>query len=387
MKKWLRIMGVSALGLSLLTAGGALWKREELARLWAVNSLFEPDRIVANFSNMDRAFLNVPLTMSGDPLPLAPTDPVPLPRGTDAWLTERAVTALVVLRGGEITHESYHLGTSAADRRISWSVAKSFLSLLTGILLDEQVLALTDPITRHVPALAATAYDGATVEDVLQMESGVEFDEDYLARNSDINRMGRELALGGTLDGFAAGLSARARAPGEAMQYVSMDTHVLGMVLRGATGREIPELLSERLLGPMGAEGPGYYLTDGSGVAFVLGGLNLTTLDYARFGLLVARDGRRGERQIVPADWVRRATTASARTAPGETRYGYQFWIPAEPRSGEVLARGIYGQYVYVDRARDIVVAVNAADRSFREPGAFEASVEMMRAIADAQMR
>ena len=385
MRTVLRRAGLGALAILLAAGAAATWKREEIARLLAVNSLFAPDKIVANFSHMDRAFLSVPLP-GGDrvtPLPAGPA--VALPDVAARWVTDRAVTGLVVLDRGRITHESYHLGTGPDDLRISWSVAKSFLSLLTGILVEDGALTLADPVVRHVPGLAGSAYDGATVEDVLQMESGVAFDEDYLDPDSDINRMGRELALGGTLDGFTAALSRRDRTPGSAMRYVSMDTHVLGMVLRGATGRDIPDLLAEHLTRPMGLESAAYYVTDGAGTAFVLGGLNMVTRDYARMGLLVAQDGRLGNRQIVPSDWIARATAPSARTAPGATGYGYQWWIPADARPGEVMARGVYGQYVYIDRVRDVVVAVNAADRGFRDPGAWTATLAALRAISDAQ--
>jgi CubicO group peptidase (beta-lactamase class C family) len=366
------------------TAAG-FWKREEIGRLVAVNTLFAPDRIVANFSDMDRAFLTVALpSRPGAPLPNGPA--MTLPAEATPWIDDRAVTGLVVLRGGSVRHESYHLGTGRDDLRISWSLAKSVLSLLTGILIEEGHLALSDPVTTHAPLLIGSAYDGATVEDVLQMESGVTFDEDYLDRGSDINRMGRVLALGGTLDDFTAALRESWTSPGSAMRYVSMDTHVLGMVLRGATGETVPDLVSDRLAGPLGI-GPGYYLTDGTGVAFVLGGLNLTTRDYARIGQVVVDGGRVDGRQVVPEAWIDASTRPSARTRPGRMRYGYQWWMPADARPGEAFGQGIYGQFLYVDRMRDVVIAVNAADRAFRAPGVQDANIAMLRRIAAATDR
>jgi hypothetical protein len=224
------------------------------------------------------------------------------------------------------------------------------------------------------------------VRDVLTMQSGVRFDEDYADPRSDINRMGRVIALGGTLDGFAAALEARDRPPGEAWAYVSIDTHVLGMVLRGATGRPVAELMSERLIGPLGLEAAPYYIADGEGVAFVLGGLNLTLRDYARFGLMVAQEGRIGGRQVVPEAWIEASTAPQAATAPGAIGYGYQWWIPDDARPGEVLARGVYGQYLYIDRARDVVVAVTAANRDFLAAGQYAAALRALRAISDALM-
>ena len=215
-----------------------------------------------------------------------------MPDGLDKWAADRSVTALVVLKGGSLAHESYYMDTTPEDLRISWSVAKSFLSALMGIVVaDGGIVSIDEQVTKYAPDLIGTAYDGATIRNVLNMASGVTFDEDYLDFKSDINKMGRVLAMGGSMDKFAAGLERRDRAPGQAWQYVSIDTHVLGMVIRGATGRSIPDLMVEKLLTPLGLEADPYFLTDGNGVAFVLGGLNLRTRDYARFGQMFLQGG------------------------------------------------------------------------------------------------
>ncbi|WP_150121487.1 serine hydrolase, partial [Sulfitobacter sp. HI0023] len=110
-----------------------------------------------------------------------------LPAGVDDWVAERAVTGLVVMKNGEIVYENYFLSTAPEDRRIAWSVSKSYLSALIGILLDEGAIAsLDDPVTQYAPALEGTAYDGATIRNVLNMASGVTFNEDYLDYDSDI---------------------------------------------------------------------------------------------------------------------------------------------------------------------------------------------------------
>lgn len=381
--KWLTRI-VLALVLAALVVG--LWKREEIKRLMAVNTLFDEGRIVSNFSNMDRAFLSVPVPRGAGPVSDLPQGTaMTLPEGVADWIERRAVTSLLVLHEGRIVHESYHRGTGPGDRRISWSVAKSFLSALFGIAVAEgHIVSLDDPVTAYAPMLAGSVYEGPTIRHLLQMTSGVDFDEDYLDYESDINRMGRVLALGGTMDGFAASLTARAAPPGTRWHYVSIDTHVLAMVLRGATGRALPGLMSEKLIVPLGFEAEPYFLTDGEGVAFALGGLNVTTRDYARFGLMVARMGRHGGVQIVPEDWIAASTTPSAPTEPGKLQYGYHWWMPSDAHSGEVFGHGIYGQYIYIDRARDAVIVVTSADRGFREPGVKEGNIEILRRIAAA---
>ena len=381
--KWaIRIL--LALVVALVVVG--LWKREEIARLWAVNTLFDADRIVANFSNMERAFLTLPVPRGDGPVSPLPQGPaMTLPEGVADWIEARAVTSLLVLHEGRVVHEGYLRGSRAEDRRISWSVAKSFLSALFGIAVaDGQIASLDDPVTRYAPQLQGSAYDGTSIRQLLQMTSGLEFDEDYLDYDSDINRMGRVLALGGTMDGFAAGLTVRAAPPGTRWKYVSIDTHALAMVLRGATGRDLPGLLSEQIIQPLGFEAEPYYLSDGEGVAFALGGLNVTTRDYARFGLMVEQMGRYQGRQIVPEDWITASTSPSAPTPEGALQYGYQWWMPADSHAGEVFGHGIYGQYIYIDRARDAVIVVTSADRGFREPGVTTGNIAMLRRIAAA---
>lgn len=380
--KWL---GRILLMLVLAVVAIGLWKREEITRLLAVNSLFSEKKIVSNFSNMDSAFLHTTVGRGDGPTSALSYGPeTTLPATVDPWIETRSVTALVVLKSGKIVYENYFQGTTAEDRRISWSVAKSYLSVLVGILLDEgKIDSIDDPITKYAPSLKDTAYDGATLRNVLQMASGVVFDEDYLDKGSDINRMGRVLALGGKMDDFAAGLTETFAEPGEMWQYVSIDTHVVGMVVRGATGRSVADLLSEKVITPLGLEYDPYYLTDGVGTAFVLGGLNMTTRDYARFGQMVLQGGTWQGQQIVPTNWIKASTTPSAPTATGEIGYGYQWWIPVGSAPGEFMGRGIYGQYIYIDTARGVVIATNAADRKFREDGVAEQNVEIFRQIAE----
>lgn len=379
--KWLgRILVLLILAAAVVYA----WKREEITRLLAANSLFSEEKIVANFSNMNTAFLTKVVDRGTDAISDLPIGPqAVMPPEFDKWVKDRTVTAMVVLKDGALVHESYYQGTDPDDLRISWSVAKSYLSALFGIVMAEgHIASLDDPVIKYAPSLKGGAYDGASVRNVLQMSSGVTFDEDYFDPKSDINRMGRVIALGGTMDGFAQDLTETFVEPGTRWQYVSIDTHVLGMVIRGATGRDITGLLSEKVIAPLGLEKSPQYIVDGTGVAFVLGGLNLRTRDYARFGQMFLQNGMYGGVQVVPADWVAASTVASANTAPGKTSYGYQWWIPVGASKGEFLGRGIYGQYIYVNQPLGVVIATNAADRKFKDKGIDASNVAMFRQIA-----
>ena len=378
-KRYKFATGATAL---LLVAG--IWKAPEINRLLIVNSMFEEDKIVYNFSHMNDGFFSVPLNQASQ-------TPSPLPEKLDyiaddkflSFLEDRNVTSIVASKNGVIHYENYLLDTAKSDKRISWSVAKSFLSALMGIMIEQgKIESIDDKVIKYAPELADSAYKDATIKNVLQMSSGVIFDEDYLDKSSDINKMARTLALGGTMDDFTISKKDSFAAPGETWQYVSIDTHVLGMVIRGASGQDIPTLMRENIIDQLGFESDGYYLTDGVGVSFVLGGLNLTTRDYLRFGLMIENDGVYDGEQIVPAQWIKDSTQASANTAEGELHYGYQWWMASDLREGEFFAHGIYSQYIYIDKTRDVVIAVNSADRKFKEEGRKEEFIAMLRKIA-----
>ena len=385
MRRFLRILLRILLVLLLIGAGAAYVKRADIARLMAVQTLFDESRIVANFSQMDRLFHSRVLDRGPGPVSALPMGvPETLPAAAEDWVKRRAVTALVILRDGQITYERYYKGTGREDLRISWSMAKSVLSALFGTLVAEGAIPDLDAqVVDFVPALKGSAYDGVSIRDVLTMTSGVHFDEDYMKFSSDINRMGRVLGLGGSMDGFAASLKTRDTEPGSHMHYVSVDTHVLGMVIKGATGRDPVDLMAERIIAPMGLEASPVMLTDGEGTGFVLGGLNLRSRDYARIGQMFLQGGFWNGRQIVPADWVAASTSHQAADGAG---YGYQWWVPKDNADfgKDYMAQGIYGQFIYINPARKVVIAVNAVDLGFAAAGVTDENLAMFRQLAQA---
>ena len=385
MKRVLKWAGRGLLALVLASTVIGVWKRAEITRLYGVVTLFDQGNIVQNFSHMNDLFFNAPMPRGDGPVSALPQGaPYELTAAAQDWIVARSVTGIVILKDGQLGHESYYLGTGPDDLRISWSLSKSFIASLVGILLaDGTIDSIDAPLTQYAPELIGSAYDGATLRNVLQMSSGVNFNEDYLDFWSDINRMGRVLALGGTLNGFAAGLNQHFAVPGTAWHYCSFDTHVLGMIIAGAAGRPVRELMAEKIMVPLGLEAAPYDLTDGAGVDFVIGGLNLRTRDYARFGQMIAQGGIWQGQQIVPADWINAATVPSAKTTADEYGYGYQWWIPQGWEAGEFTGIGIYGQYIYINRRLNVVIAVNSADTGFEEPGAEHRNFDMIRAIAN----
>ena len=398
MKTFLKIL----LGLVGLIAVLIALNFSKIKRLQNVNTLFNADKIVHNFSHMNEAFLFNQLDGSPTPQPWE-TNPKPLPETVTIAGNERNLadllerldtTAFIVIQDGKILNEQYFKGTGQTDHRISWSVAKSFMSGLYGNAVESgQIKSLDDTVESYVPALKGSAYEGATIRNVLNMASGITFDENYMDPKSDINDMGRVLGLGGSMDKYAAGLTARDVPAGERWKYVSIDTHVAAMVLRAATGKSLHELFNETYSANLGFEGEPYYMTDGKNVAFALGGLNLTTRDYAKFGQLFLQGGEFNGKQVIPADWVAESTVHSAltRSDRGGTGYGYQWWVPMPqegPNAGDFFAVGIYGQYIYVNPARNLVIAKNAADREFAYEmegygHSMNVNVDMFRSLAD----
>lgn len=191
MRTFYKWMGRSLLTIIITLAIIYVWKSDEISRLYSVVTLYDEDKIVANFSNMNLAFPHKEVNRGSGPVSILEAGPqIQSSEALTRWTQERSVTALVILKDGALVHESYYQGTKETDRRMSFSVAKSFLSALLGVVVEEgYIAALNDPVIKYAKSLQGTAYDKSSILNVLQMSSGVTFDEDYSAFNSDINRM------------------------------------------------------------------------------------------------------------------------------------------------------------------------------------------------------
>lgn len=397
MKSFLLKVGLAFI--VIIVALAAFYKTE-LKQLYHTVRLFHADVIVQNFSRMESLAPSVTIART-EPVIEWGKAPAELPETIlyegkefelNQWLVDSSTTALVVIKGDDLVYEGYYQGTGEFDQRISWSMAKSFLSAIFGVAVyDGLIPDLNAPVTDYVPSLIGTGYEGVSIKNVLQMSSGIHFNEDYGDFNSDINRFGRIMALGGSFDDFAGSFSSN-REQGTYMHYVSIDTHVIGMVLRAATGQSIVEYFDEKLWSKLGSERDAIYVTDSRGEPMVLGGLNLITRDYARLGKLYRDFGFYNGEQVIPAQWIEDSITPDApHLMPGKRDsssttlgYGYQWWIPEEADQ-EFLAVGIYGQYIYINRALDVVIVKNSADINFMdsEPDADYLAMAGFRAIAN----
>lgn len=335
------------------------------------------------FPHMDRLFPTGELQAAEKPRPFPAGASIELPesytwqgeeRRSEAFLADTDTSALLVLQDGRIRFEQYYLTGGQDVQWTSWSTAKSFISALIGIALDEGFIAsIDDPISQYIPAVVGSAYEGVAIRHVLQMSSGAAWNEDYSDSRSDVNRLGKVMAGEQTLESFVAGIR-RANEPGTICQYNSADTQVLGLLLVAATGRSITSYMQEKLMVPLGMESRGYWLLDSAGMELALGGLNLTARDFAKLGELFRLGGCWAGEQIVPKSWIELSTRIDGdHLMPGKPivgghgfpfGYGYQWWIP-ESDCGEFSAIGVYNQFIYVDPSRDVVIVKLSANRRY----------------------
>ena len=367
----------------IILISGSIFIAPKIKTLYQAIHLFDHDRITENFRSMNEYWPTRTMTASDQPYVYPRKEEIQLPeefefRGqtinSSEFIDSSFTTGLVIIQDDTIVFENYYQGFTETTTTISWSIAKSFISALFGIAHEEGFIKnIDDLVVSYVPELKNTAYDGVTLKQVLQMSTGVEFNEDYGDFNSDINRWGRGFAIGKSQDKFAASLS-RDKEPGTYNHYVSINTHVLGMIITRATGRTITDYMQEKLWTPVGMEYDAHWLMDGKEMEMVLGGLNATLRDYAKMGSVFLNNGNWRGKQIVAAEWIRMSVTPDApHLMPGDNPnsahplgYGFQWWVP-ESDQGEFIAIGVYNQNIYVNPTTRTVIAKTSANPNFND--------------------
>jgi len=299
-------------------------------------------------------------------------------RTLDDYLARNPATGLLIARGDTILIERYQYGRNDRHRFTSWSMAKTVTSMLVGIAIAEgHIRSVDDPAAAYVPALRGTEYGRTSLRHLLQMSSGVHFVEDYSGRD-DAARLFwadtfRQVGSGG-VDAVTP-INERVRPSGTKFSYASVETQVLGLVLRSAVGRPVADYLQEKIWAPIGAEADATWLIDRSGQEVTFCCINAVLRDYARLGLLLAHDGNWRGRQIIPAAWIEDATRVAPDqphlrpgTATPSFGYGYQVRIfPGERRMFALL--GWRGQAIFVDPASRLVMVHTAVRKQARGGG------------------
>lgn len=315
----------------------------------------------------------------------------------EAMLDETCTDGFIVVHAGRVVHESYFNGMTAGTLHLSQSVAKSITSTVAGILIGRGLLDPRAPVTDYLPELGETAWKGARLQHVLDMTSGVAFEEEYTSPTSDIGLTDVAAGWKPVPPDAPAGIEwpaciwdqiltlARQEAEhGERFRYRSIETDVLAHCMERVAGKRLAALVSDELWGPMGAEQDACFTVDSAGYALADGGFNATLRDYARVGLVHLNDGFWNDRQVVPKEWItdiRRGDHGlfndESRQVLPNGRYRNQFWIEDEARE-TVMARGVFGQLVYISPELDLVAAKLSSWPDFVVP---EFSINTLRAI------
>ncbi len=296
--------------------------------------------------------------------------------GTDSMTWAQSLAAnytdgILILHRGHIAYEQY-FGALTADRQhLAMSVTKSFVATVAAILIEEGALDDKATVASYLPELRDAGVGDATIRQLLDMSTGLDYSEDYADSQSslwDLARAGGFVARPPDYrgpDSFFDYLKtvAKANPHGETFAYKTVNTDTLGAVLRRVTGKPLSELLRERIFSRLGAEHDAFFTVDSVGAEFAGGGLNLTLRDLARFGELTRLAGRYNGQQIVPkavVDDIRRGGDRALFAQAGYTMlpgwsYRSMWWVSHNPH-GAFTARGIHGQAIYIDPAAEMVI-------------------------------
>lgn len=303
---------------------------------------------------------------------------------TDQFMDNTKTSAMLVIQDDVIRYEEYFFGGDQNTVFSSNSMGKSFVSALMGIAVSEGYIeSIDDPLGKYIPEFVGTDLEGIPIKAYLQMASGIDFDED-----KDMSGYSLRTLLGKPAMSVIARYGIQEE-PFTYRRYLSINTEILGQVIKNATGRSLADYMEEKLWTKIGSEHDAYW-TLSNGTELAMGGLSVTLRDYARFARLYLNDGKYDGKQIISEDWVRDSMDVSAAySKPGANNdaynalgYGYQWWVP-EGDAGEFMAIGVYGQFIYVNPAKNVIIVKTSADPDFMSDHYELKHVEFFRAIAE----
>lgn len=294
----------------------------------------------------------IPAAKAARPLPLGAPLSAQLQRDLASLMQDSNAAGLMVLVDGKVAYEDYALGMGAQDRWTSFSVAKSFTSTLLGAAVkDGHIASLDDPVTKYIPGLAGSAYEGVSVRQLATMTSGVKWNESYTDPNSDVAQTNRFVIEYGP-EAIVAQMKSlpREAPPGEKWVYKTGETNLIGLVVENAVGKSLAEYAQSKIVEPAGFAGGLFWMVDPRGGN--IGGccLSLRLSDYARMGQF-ALEGGNG---VVPEGWFAEATDSQVDFGASGFGYGYQWWTYPRASFG---AQGIFGQGIALFPDKGVVFA------------------------------
>lgn len=344
-----------------------------------------PEQQVAGYRNIDKVFPTRDISPAPKVLEL-PSSPKALgdvivntkssSMTVDEYFVRQNAVGLLVLKDGQIAYERYGLGNTADSRWISFSVTKSVVSMLVGAAIGDGYIASVDEkVSDYLPRLKGSPYDDSTLRNILQMASGVQWNEDYADSASDVNSASWQ-----TVDLYGyLGQKKRAAPPGELFNYNTAETNLVGTLLRSAIGNNLSTYLEEKIWHPFGMEHDAVWsLTEPGGGEFGGCCISATLRDYGRLGLFALAEGRLPDgTQILPDGWMKESTTASS-AYPG---YGYLWWLDG---TEAFQASGIFGQGICIHPEQNVVVALQSARAVASKDEDWALQDALCNAVADA---
>ena len=287
---------------------------------------------------------------------------------------------LVICRGSE-TRQWFETNRNPDRRQSSWSVAKSFVSIVIGQLIDEGKLSEDTKLVSVLPEYkTGTEFDQITVGDLLDMSSGIDLNEDYSYFKPFWGVGGLQITT--DLPAYLKKNQGMRFSPGERFDYRSVDTQYLSMIAAAVEEDTMTNVMQRRVWVPLGMQNDAHWnLDQKGGIEKGFSGINATPRDFAKLGLLVANGGKVGDKQVVSQAWIKRITTQAVADDKG-WGYSAQWWHPpGSEQHHDVTAMGVYGQYVYVNPEKDTVVVKLSDFDSERDEGA---TIDVFREFAQA---
>jgi CubicO group peptidase (beta-lactamase class C family) len=306
------------------------------------------------------------------------------PTTADSFTDKGDAAGVLVLHHGKIVLERYAHGYSPDQRWTSFSVGKSFSSTLLGAAVKNgQIKSLDDMVTDYLPGLKGSAYEGVSIRNVLNMTSGVKWNESYSDPNSDEARIKGEKSVNGSdpIVTYMARLP-REAPPGTKWVYKTGETDLVGSIVRAATHKNMADLLSEEIWKPYGMEKDAVWMLDDAGHEFSGCCISATLRDVGRYGLFFMNGAKINGKPIVPDTWVHDATTSSKVAAkPDGSGYGYQWWVRKPP---VYEASGIFGQMIHINPDLDLVIVTQSAWPTSGDRNDSQARAAFVKAVEDA---
>jgi CubicO group peptidase (beta-lactamase class C family) len=344
-----------------------------------------PEQQVAGYRNMEKIFAarNIKASDTPYPLPYAKVDlndvhfaVAETALTTDEYFVKKNVAGLLVIKDGNIVYERYGLGNTEDSRWGSYSVAKSVVSMLVGAAINDGYIKNVDEkVSDYLPRLKGSSYDQSSIRNILQMASGVAWNEDYADPESDV-----ATATWDTVQMYQyLRDKPRIAEPGETFNYNTAETNLVGTLLRSAIGNNLSTYLADKIWHPFGMESDAnWVLTEPGGGEFGGCCISATLRDYGRIGIFAMQNGRLADgTDVLPDGWMQDSTSPSR----GYDGYGYLWWLVGD----EIFrASGIFGQGIYVNRKENVVIAMHSARAAASTRADTALQVALFAALTDA---